>query len=169
MRNNDPKGPGSVRKSEQGRKPETSQNQPKPAKQPQTRIPSPQVARIINKFIRGQSQREIARVEGRDRETIARIVRSNEVQLYVARLRMDYIGLGSEAINTMGKVLRKGKDPRTAHQLLSDIGAVPSERERDTLLSGDSKTGNLVLDILKRIEQFLAEDRPNDKPDTPPK
>lgn len=169
MRTKGPKGPVNAGQSQQGGKAETSQNQPKPTKQPQSRIPPPQAARIRSRYIAGDSIRKISRSEGRDRETITRIVRSNEVQLYIRDLRAEYIRLGREAIKAMRKVLSKGKDGRIALQLLTDIGVVPSPVERYRLLSGNSETGNLVLDGLKLAQQMLTKDEPDDEPDAPSK
>jgi hypothetical protein len=123
----------------------------------------------VSRFIAGQSVRKISREEKRDRETIARILRSNEVQLYIQDLRKSYIGLGPEAINALRKRLRSCKDGLLAHRLLSDIGVVPSARERDLLLSGDSESGNPALDLLKKLADSIAEDDQNDEEDVTPK
>jgi DNA invertase Pin-like site-specific DNA recombinase len=52
---------------------------PSVTKLPCPRIPAPQIERIKQRHIMGQSQREIARAEGRSRPTIARIVKSEEM------------------------------------------------------------------------------------------
>jgi hypothetical protein len=41
---------------------------------------------------------------------------------------------------------RDGCGPTLRLQVIADIGAVPSARERAVLLSGDSRSGNIVLD-----------------------
>jgi hypothetical protein len=69
----------------------------------------------------------------------------------------------------MRKTLERGKNGRLAHQLLSDIGVVPSAKERDVLLSGESETGNSVLDILKEVADSIAEDGQSDEEDVTPK
>jgi hypothetical protein len=68
----------------------------------------------VSRFIAGDSVRKISREENRDRETINRILRSNQVQLYIEELRASYIGLGLDAINAVRKRLKSGKDGRLA-------------------------------------------------------
>lgn len=102
-----------------------------------------------------------------NRETINRIVRSNQVQLYIEELRQSYIALGREAINAMRKNFESADDGRLARQVLADIGAVPSARERDVLLSGDSRSGNLALDLLRDLKESSAENGQDDEQDDP--
>jgi hypothetical protein len=51
---------------------------------------------------------------------------------------------------------------------LADIGEMASVRERDALLSGNSDSGNLVLDLLKKLADSIAEDDQNDEEDVTP-
>jgi hypothetical protein len=95
-------------------------------------------------------------------------VRSNEVQLYIQDLRKSYIELGQDAINGMRKKLRGGKDGWLNHKVLSDIGVVPSAREREVLLSGDSETGKAALDVLKKVADSIAEDGQDGEQDVTP-
>ncbi len=88
----------------------TSQTQPEPAKKPRTSVPPPQLARIAKRFIAGQSIRKIAREEGRDRETVKRIVQARDVQEYVALLRLQIFELGADAVDAVQHQLREGKD-----------------------------------------------------------
>jgi hypothetical protein len=133
------------------------QNQPKPAKKPGTRIPPPQAARIVSRFIAGESIREIARAERRDRSTIARVVRCGDVQAYISGIRGEYLGLGPVAITAVERGLRNSKDGRLARQVLDDIGVLPRERERYRLLSSDSQSGNRELDERKEILEWVHE------------
>ena len=98
--------------------------QPKSTKLGHSHVPRPQQERIVSKFIQGQGIRQIAREEGRSRETISKIVRSEDVQKYVAELREQYIGLGREAMAALTRALRTSKDGKLAHQILLDIGVV---------------------------------------------
>ena len=151
--------------SKQKKDSRSSQNQPQPAKKPGGKIPAPQSARIVGGYISGESIRKIAREEKRDRETIARIVRSDEVQSYVQEMREQSFGLGSDAISGMRKKLESGKDGWLNHQVLMDIGVVPTPRQRYTLLSGNSASGGRVRDLLERLADSNAVDDQKGKRD----
>jgi hypothetical protein len=99
-------------------------------KTPHSRVPMPQVERIKQRHILGQSQREIARAEGRSRPTIARIVKSEEMQAYVQEMRQRFYLLGFDALNAVQHSLQNEKDGRLGRQILVDIGVVQSPQER---------------------------------------
>ena len=73
-------------------------NAPKFTKKRLCRIPAPQSERILQRFIVGQSIREISREEGRARETVTKIVRSDQMQSYVQAMREHFYGLGGDAL-----------------------------------------------------------------------
>ena len=75
------------------------QKMPKVAKKPGSRIPEPQIVRILQRHVMGQSQRQIAREEERSRPAIARIVKSEEMTAYVQRIREQFAGLAEDASN----------------------------------------------------------------------
>ena len=85
----------------------TSQSQPK---KPRTTIPPPQAARIAARFIRGESMRKIAREEQRDRETVRRVVRSEDVQRYVKLLQLQFFALADPSLDAILHQLVTGKD-----------------------------------------------------------
>jgi len=114
--------------------PKTSQTKPDPAKNPRTNVPSPQSARIIKRFISGQSIRKIAREEKRDRETVKRLVQSDEVREYVLALRAQFYGLGSDAVDAVQHQLRQEKNGRLGLEILRDIGVVLEKRACHRLL-----------------------------------
>ena len=100
------------------------------AKASQSRIPAPQRARIVQRFVSGQGIRQISREEKRSRVTVTRIVRASEVQAYVQDLRAAYYGLGQEAVDALRRSIRRTTDGKIAYQLLADIGVVPDQEER---------------------------------------
>jgi hypothetical protein len=156
MRTKRPNDRASVKSKRDRESPAPSQNQPKPAKKPFTTVPPPQAARIVSRFIAGESIREIARAEQRDRSTIARIVRCEDVQLYIAGLRGNYLDLGPDAISALRRGLKNSKDGRLAHEVLHNISAIPSERERHRLVSSESQLGNTELDERRQsFEQVI--------------
>ena len=93
-------------------------------------VPPPQSARIMQRYIGGASIREIAREEQRDRATVTKIVRSDEMQTFVQKMRERFYGLGSDALDAVQHALQKEKDGRLGRQILEDIGVVPSPAER---------------------------------------
>jgi hypothetical protein len=84
----------------------------------------------MQRYVAGESIRQIAREEQRDRATVTRIVRSDEMNAFVQELREEYYGLGFDAMDAVRHGLRVQKDGRLGHQLLEDIGVIPSADER---------------------------------------
>ena len=82
------------------------------------------------RFIAGQGIRQISREEGRARQTVTKIVRSEKMQAYVQALRERFYGLGDDALSAVQHALQQRKDPQLAYRLLMDIGVVPSAEER---------------------------------------
>jgi hypothetical protein len=107
-----------------------SQNQPSSTKRPRTIVPPPQSARIMERYVGGDSIRQIAREEQRDRATVTKIVRSDEMNAVVQKMRERYYGLGLDALDAVQHTLQVGKDGRLGRQLLVDIGVAPSPLER---------------------------------------
>src|SRR6266852_945196 len=138
----------------QQKAPKTSQTQPDPAKNPRTNVPSPQSARIIKRFISGQSIRKIAREEKRDRETVKRLVQSDEVREYVLKLRAEFYGLGSDAVDAVQHQLQVEKNGRLGLEILKCIGVVPEKRVRHRLLHlGNYNELNELDDLRKLMEE----------------
>jgi hypothetical protein len=109
----------------------TGLNQLKPAKRTRNRVPLPQRERILQKSIAGKGITQIAREEGRNRETIARIVNGDQVQELVKRMRAEVYGLAYDAIAALRHALREEKDARLGYRLLMDIGAIPLAAEAE--------------------------------------
>jgi len=105
------------------------QDQPNSTKKPRTIVPPPQSARIMERYIGGDSIRQIARAEHRDRATVTKIVRSDEMNTVVEKMRERYYGLGFDALDAVQHTLQVGKDGRLGRQLLVDIGVAPSPAE----------------------------------------
>ena len=112
---------------------ETGLNQHKPAKRTRNRIPPPQRMRVLQKYAAGKSIVEIGREEGRNRESIAKIVRSDEMRDYVHFMREAFYGLADSALVAMRHALEVEKDGQLAYKILTDIGAVPTALERQQI------------------------------------
>src|ERR1035437_6820595 len=85
-------------------------NAPKFTKKQLSRIPAPQSERIMHRFIAGQTIREISREEGRARQTVTKIVRSDQMQSYVQAMREHFYGLGDDALAAVQRALQQQKD-----------------------------------------------------------
>lgn len=96
-------------------------------------IPPPQSARIMQRYAAGQSIREISRAEGRARQTVTKVVKSEEMRTFVCALRERLYALGDHAVGAVEHALIRDKDGRLGYRLLLDIGAVPSPQERTVI------------------------------------
>jgi hypothetical protein len=86
--------------------------------------------RVLQKYASGKSIVEISREENRNRESIAKIVHSDEMRDHVHRMREAFYGLADSALVALRHALEVEKDGQLAHKILTGIGAVPTEAER---------------------------------------
>jgi hypothetical protein len=128
------------------------QTQPRSTKKPRTNVPPPQSARIMQRYVSGESIREIAREERRDRATVTKIVRSDEMNAVVQKMRATYYALGFDALNAVQHTLRVRKDGGLGRHVLSDIGVIPSPEERHAIASQPDRAA------LTPFETAVAED-----------
>jgi len=111
-----------------------------PAKRRRDRVPPPQRERIFQKYVAGKSVAQISREESRNRETVTRIVRSDQMRAHVKRLREEYLGLGDAALIALRHALEKGKDGKLAYRVLVDSGVVPRASELMQILATEEST-----------------------------
>jgi hypothetical protein len=84
----------------------------------------------MERYVAGDSIREIAREERRDRATVTKIVRSDEMKAVVQNMRERYYALGFDALDAVQHTLRVRRDGGLGRQVLTDIGVIPSTEER---------------------------------------
>jgi len=94
------------------------------AKEPESRLPRPKVLRIQQRYIAGENQSVIARVEGCDRETVSRIVKSSEMTEYLEQMKEEFRGLVPDALVALRYALQVQRDARIAYDVLRDVGVV---------------------------------------------
>jgi hypothetical protein len=128
------------------------QNPPNSTKKPRTVVPPPQSARIMQRYVAGDSIREIARKERRDRATISKIVRSDEMNAVVRKMRARYYAPGFDALDAVQHTLQVRKDGGLGRQVLTDIGVIPSPEARYAITSQPDKA------TLTPFEIAVAED-----------
>jgi transcriptional regulator with XRE-family HTH domain len=136
-------------------------------KSPCPRIPAPQIERIKQRHILGQSQREIARAEGRSRPTIAKIVRGEEMLAFVQEMREKFFGLAPDALATIEHALREQKDARIAYEILRDIGVVPRKGESlqlpaTTPEDGYSRQAIMVANVMLEARDHMGVELPEE-------
>jgi hypothetical protein len=141
-------------------------------KRPKSRIPEPQVLRIMERHVSGESNREIARTEAVDRKTVARVVGSAEFQDHIRLQRERFYGMIPAALDTLQHALEQKNDARIAYQVLADTGVIPSAEERasaltqpprsisdearEALVSSLSEQDRIVWRVLKMFQQKAA-------------
>jgi hypothetical protein len=109
--------------------------------------------RVLQKYAAGKSIVEIGREEGRNRESISRIVHSAEMRAYVDRMREAFYGLADIALVALRHALEVEKDGQLAYKILADIGAVPTAVERQQIQDAavSKSEENAVLTIAAKI------------------
>ena len=73
-------------------------------------------------FVQGYSIRKISREEGRARQTIVRIVRSEDIEGFVKRMQGELWGLIPAAIGALRHELETNRNSELAYQIIKDIG-----------------------------------------------
>jgi hypothetical protein len=137
------------------------QDQPRSAKNPRTIIPPPQSARIMQRYISGESLRKIAQAEHRDRATISKIVKSPEVAEYIEVLREKFYGSLEIAMDSLLDELRNPNCKTRgwlAFEMLKASGVVPN---RNQMMELESRTPEPEPDseqaAIKRIAVALVQ------------
>jgi hypothetical protein len=80
--------------------------QPKPAKK-RNRIPPVQRLRVMEKYALGRNQTAIARDENLNRESVARIVKSEEMEAFTEEIRESWRALCKDAIQSVRRLIAK--------------------------------------------------------------
>jgi hypothetical protein len=100
---------------------------------PRTIIPPPQSARIMQRYISGESLRKIALAEHRDRATISKIVKSPEVAEYIEVLREKFYGALEIAMDALLDELRNPNSKTRgwlAFEMLKSGGVIPENDQK---------------------------------------
>lgn len=74
------------------------------------RIPEAQRIKILERHLRGESIRKISKAEHRCRETVARVVNSDEMEEILQQKRAEFLALADDAIDAVRDALRNSKD-----------------------------------------------------------
>jgi len=147
---------GKPRKSSQSKAlaPKTNQKRPRASKNRKSRIPPPQAARIMQRYVAGENIRSIARDEGRDRGTVSRIVQSEEMQAHTQKMRAQYYGLAELAMDGLRRALEQSHDGKLAHEVLQNIGVIPSAEELSAIQRQMQQTGPISEEEMVKAEML---------------
>lgn len=140
-----------------------TQKQPKKLR---SYLPAPQIVRIQQRHISGEKNSSIARAEGCDRHTVARIVKSSEMVAFVQQMRERLYGLAPLALDAVEHGLNSkdtrsgGKEIKTSAEFSTQAAATTTPDA--TSLSCDKPTGttvacHLVGKNLKSVTQLKLE------------
>jgi hypothetical protein len=157
----------STRKSRKSRR--------KAAKSRRSYLPETKVLRIQKRYISGENKSEIARQEGCDRETVARIVKFPEVQNLITEMQQEFYGLVPDAMVALRHALQVNMDPNVGFRVLEGTGVAPHKHERLQIPATQAETGlerqarmladvllvsaqNFGVDLGKDIKDVLAKD-----------
>jgi hypothetical protein len=81
----------------------------------------------------GESVRSISRKEGRARETVGRVINSDEARKIIQLMRSEVYGMAGDAIGAVRHGLLRQKDGRLGYKLLADLGAIPCSAETQSI------------------------------------
>ena len=103
-------------------------------------VPFPQRERIKLKYVAGKNISEIAREEKRHWETVARIVKEEDVQEYVKDVRARFYGALEEMLLAAVKYAKYAKDGGwLAYEMLKDGGVIPQDGKSHHPVVGTQK------------------------------
>jgi hypothetical protein len=97
--------------------------QHKQAKKARHRIPPVQRIRVMQRYASGENQTAIARNENLNRESVGRIVKSEEMEQFTEEIRERWRGLCDEAIQSVRRLIAQD-DKQTVYRVLESNGIV---------------------------------------------
>ena len=106
--------------------------QPKPAKKTRNRIPPVQRLRVMEKYALGRNQTAIASEEKINRETVARIVKSAEMETFTEEMRERWRGLCDSAVDSVRRLIAKD-DKQTVFRVLESNGIVAAQGQAQSI------------------------------------
>jgi Helix-turn-helix domain len=106
--------------------------QPKPAEKMRNRIPPIKRIRVMQRYASGENQTAIARQEGINRETVGRIVKSEEMEAFTEEIRERWRGLCDAAIESVSRLIAKDDRP-TVFRVLESNGIIAPQGQVQNL------------------------------------
>ena len=128
-----------------------------PAATQKHRVPPPQRERILQRYVAGESIVKISREEHRNRETVTRIVRSEDMERFVRAMREQLYGLTGDALTAIRHSLQEKKDGRLAFDILSAIGVIPSSEDRRLMAAEAARTQTQGNAVQRKVREQLID------------
>ena len=96
------------------------------------RIPPVQRIRVMQRYASGENQTAIARQEGINRETVGRIVKSEEMEAFTEEIRERWRGLCDSAVESVRRLIAKD-DKQTVFRVLESNGILAPQGQVQNL------------------------------------
>ncbi len=104
--------------------------------------------RIMQKYVVGKTQTDIAKEESVDRESVRRIVKAPEMDAYVEAKRELWRGLCDDALEVVRQKLKEG-DKEVALRILESNGVIPPPGATFNIQAAAKPTGD------ERVRQLM--------------
>lgn len=130
-------------------------------------LPEAKVLAIQQRYVRGENKSAIAKAEGIDRGTVARIVQFPEVQNFIAQMQQEFFGLVPDAMEAVRYALQVEKDPRVGYRVLEGTGVAPPLGQRlqlpeTTLEDGVERQARMMAAVLLESHKNFGVDLPEE-------
>ncbi len=102
-------------------------------------LPKSEQVEMLARSLRGDSIKKISEEMDRDWKAVARVVRSEEQQAEIERLRGLLIGLGEELLKSLFRCVSTEMDGQMAFQLGERVGFIPSLPQKNEITKMDSE------------------------------
>jgi hypothetical protein len=124
--------------------------QHKPAKKARHRIPPTKRLRVMQLYASGENQTAIARNENLNRESVARIVKSEEMEAFTEEIRERWRGLCEDAIQSVRRLIAKD-DRQTVLRVLESnkIIAPQGQVQNSSVQTATKPTGDERVNTLR--------------------
>jgi hypothetical protein len=120
-------------------------------------LPKPKILRIQRRHIGGEKNSEIARAEGCDRHTVARIVKAPEMATYIEEMRARFNGFAPLALDAVEHGLAVSRDPKLAIEVLKDIGVIEPFQNRIPVEDEAVREARLTVEWAGKIAMMALE------------
>lgn len=120
-------------------------------------LPEPKILRIQQRHIGGEKNSEIARAEGCDRHTVARIIKAPEMATYIEEMRARFNGFAPLALDAVEHGLAVSRDTKLAIEVLKDIGVIEPLENRIPVEDEVAREARLVFEWGGKLAMMALE------------
>lgn len=120
-------------------------------------LPEPKILRIQQRHIVGEKNSEIARAEGCDRHTVARIIKAPEMATYIEEMRARFNGFAPLALDAVEHGLAVSRDTKLAIEVLKDIGVIGALENRIPVEDEEAREERLTVEWAGKYAMMALE------------